>query len=265
MIDLFDNPKAVFAPNFDAYQCGVLGVRIGSPSSVLSGWEVETNDHGWSHLHGGVGFKVREGFVYQIRLPKAFFERLGVESADDFIRELGNYDGMRRILHRDQLLTCGYLWNKGILVWWDLLPKNGLAYLVIFDPTHGVAEDSKSVSFALDSGEECHRAAPDTFELPSKERREHLVEGDLVKLMFRIAIDDKEFVERMWVRVTEVNTGSYAGLLDNDPYSTNEIHSGMRIEFRPEHVIQIWVNQSSRGVSKTVSNWAQKWWSGTGR
>jgi hypothetical protein len=32
----------------------------------------------------------------------------------------------------------------------------------------------------------------------------------------------------------------YVGTLDNDPYCTDEIRSGMRVEFHSDHVIQIY-------------------------
>ena len=40
-------------------------------------------------------------------------------------------------------------------------------------------------------------------------------------------------------RFTEVRPESYVGVLDNDPYCTDEIRSGMRVEFHADHVIQI--------------------------
>ena len=244
MIDLFENPKALLAPDFDPYECSVLGIHVGAPASALDGWEAETNEYGWSHIQGGVAFKVGEGLVYQIKLPSTFIERLEVVNADDFIRELGPNDDMRRIAYRDQPPICGYLWNRGILVWWNLLSEIGLSHLVIFDPARGIPQDSTNVTYTLDSGEERHRDAPDTFELPSRTRRENLIEGDLVKLMFRIVIDEIDFVERMWVRVTDVRHGTYLGVLDNDAYSTNEIRSGMSVGFNADHVIQIWTETS---------------------
>lgn len=62
---------------------------------------------------------------------------------------------------------------------------------------------------------------------------------DLVKLIFRIEFEDETRVERMWVIVTEVRPEFYAGVLDNDPFCTDEIRSGMRVEFHADHVIQI--------------------------
>ena len=94
------------------------------------------------------------------------------------------------------------------------------------------------VSYSLDNGEEIHREAPKTFRL-SREERETLKPGDLVKLIFRIEFGEEAHVERMWLRVTEAKPELYVGVLDNDPYCTDEIQSGMRVEFNAEHVIQI--------------------------
>lgn len=93
--------------------------------------------------------------------------------------------------------------------------------------------------YTLDNGAEIHREFPDTFEVPSQKDRDSLRPGDLVKLIFRIEFDEEAHVERMWVRVSEVNLKSYVGVLDNDPYCTDEIRIGMRVEFHADHVIQI--------------------------
>ena len=95
------------------------------------------------------------------------------------------------------------------------------------------------VTYTLDNGAETHREFPDTFEIPPQEDRERLRPGDLVKLIFRIEFGDEAHVERMWVQVTEVRPESYVGVLDTDPYCTDEICSGMRVEFHADHVIQI--------------------------
>jgi hypothetical protein len=96
-----------------------------------------------------------------------------------------------------------------------------------------------AVTFKLDSGTEAHAEFPDTFALQSANDRSSLGRGDLAKLMFRISDGEKESVERMWVRVQAIRPEGYIGTLDNDAYCTPEIRSGMRVEFTPDHVIQI--------------------------
>ncbi len=95
------------------------------------------------------------------------------------------------------------------------------------------------VTYTLDDGAETHREFPDTFQIPAQADRESLRPDDFVKLIFRIEFDDKAHVERMWVRVTEVRPEFYVGVLDNDPYCTDEIRSGMRVEFHADHIIQL--------------------------
>ncbi len=98
--------------------------------------------------------------------------------------------------------------------------------------------------YELDDGEAMHEAAPDTFHLPSLDERTSLEPGDIVKLVFRIhvASDDGESgcaVERMWVIVQGRQESHYLGILDNDPYCTDEMKAGMKVVFLPKHVIQI--------------------------
>jgi len=95
------------------------------------------------------------------------------------------------------------------------------------------------LNYELDNGEEMHAAAPATFYLPSLEARLNLKPGDFVKLVFRIEHDSGFDVERMWVKIECVTPTGYQGLLDNDPYCTDELRAGAPVEFGPQHVIQI--------------------------
>ena len=96
-----------------------------------------------------------------------------------------------------------------------------------------------SASYTLDSAVETHREFPDTFHIPPQAERGSLRPGDLVKLMFRIQDGEFMHVERMWVIVEEVRPEFYVGVLDNDPYCTAEIHSGQKVQFHSDHVIEI--------------------------
>ena len=97
----------------------------------------------------------------------------------------------------------------------------------------------------LDDGEERHQEAANTFYLPPAGVRSSLQPGQIVKLIFRIDLEDEahvrtQEVERMWVIVqTPMQDGKYVGTLDNDPRCTNGIKSGIEVVFEPKHVIQL--------------------------
>lgn len=99
--------------------------------------------------------------------------------------------------------------------------------------------------WCLEDGEALHRDAPETFWIPDAERRDALQPGDLVKLVFRIAVDndeEPEAVERMWVLVRGRVGEHYFGVLDNDPYAieeNDEFWSGIELPFTARHVIDI--------------------------
>ncbi len=98
--------------------------------------------------------------------------------------------------------------------------------------------------WTLDCGETLHAAAPETFWIPARERRESLDPGAIVKLVFRIALrgmdgTETEEVERMWVIIRGRLDRFYRGELDNNPYCANEIRAGMEVFFEPRYVIQI--------------------------
>src|SRR5262245_55253767 len=79
--------------------------------------------------------------------------------------------------------------------------------------------------FELDSGERLNRAHPETFWIPSANERHNLLPGQIVKLIFHIAIpgetaaEQDVYVHRRWVKVTGKNGNLYMGELDSHPYS----------------------------------------------
>ena len=50
--------------------------------------------------------------------------------------------------------------------------------------------DFQTDGWSIEDGESYHLAAPETFWIPDRERRESLEPGDLAKLIFRISVDD---------------------------------------------------------------------------
>jgi len=88
----------------------------------------------------------------------------------------------------------------------------------------------------LEDGVESHRKSPKTFQIPSAIRRHLIRPGQIVKLMFRIALEEEgkawEETERMWVIVKcRTGFGRYQGVLDNDPYCTKGILAGLQVTF----------------------------------
>ena len=96
-----------------------------------------------------------------------------------------------------------------------------------------------SVTYQLADAEVRHAESPETFEIPSAAERESLNAGDWVKLVFEISDGSRTEVERMWVKVTGRKKDSFDGLLDNDPYCTDELKAGEPVAFGARHVIQI--------------------------
>ena len=99
--------------------------------------------------------------------------------------------------------------------------------------------------WCLEDGEAYHAAAPDTFWIPERHRRDSLQVGDLAKLIFRISVDnahEKVAVERMWVLVRERTPDGYLGVLDNEPNAiaeNDELWLGCELPFAAKHVISI--------------------------
>lgn len=114
-------------------------------------------------------------------------------------------------------------------------------------------EDMRLAALELDgwhlrSGVASHHKWPETFEIPDEKERRSLVDGDIVKLQFKISVPhDNELgdisSERMWV-INHGRSGPYyLGELNNVPACTDEqeyLKVGDRVVFLPEHVISIY-------------------------
>lgn len=139
----------------------------------------------------------------------------------------------------------------------------------------------------LRSGEDAHRAHPDTFWLPEERERRGLRRGMQAKLMFEMiehvpsaagagftsgtrnrqasASTERQqtCVERMWVAVTEVlPEGHYRGMLRNQPftYDPNDesvyLRWGAEVAFGPEHVIDI---DDTPAEEDTLTGFTRRW------
>lgn len=107
-----------------------------------------------------------------------------------------------------------------------------------------IAKLQGDVTFTLEDGVALNHENPDTFWIPPKDRRENLVKDDLVKLVFNLTDGEKTQAERMWVIVKGGDSSGYTGILDNDPYSTDQIKAGLEVSFEPRHVIDIFERES---------------------
>ncbi len=111
----------------------------------------------------------------------------------------------------------------------------------------GISTLSGNVTYILDDAEEVNKQYPDTFWIPSRNIRENLKEGQLIKLLFRFSNGSEDQVERMWVSITKKFDHGYEGLLDNDPYCTKKITAGWKVNFQAKHVIEVYEYEPSDG------------------
>ncbi len=112
-------------------------------------------------------------------------------------------------------------------------------------PADGPVQVTENVSYILEDGEQQHEEFPDTFWIPPAEQRKRLQKDQLVKLLFRITANGETQTERMWVIIEKKTSDGYLGVLDNDPYCTDEMKAGLEVRFQPRHVIQIYEDDDS--------------------
>jgi len=92
------------------------------------------------------------------------------------------------------------------------------------------------------------QARDGVFWLPKLEDRQAIGTGSIAKMLFAIEASDvagapEVHRERMWVEVDGVvgadSDVCFTGILTNDPHNPGLTRAGMRVWFRPEHVIDI--------------------------
>lgn len=86
-----------------------------------------------------------------------------------------------------------------------------------------------------------HEAFPDAFPIPTRQERDALQPGDLVKLVFVLDPPPASGpnAERMWVEVRSVDEGAYDGWLTNAPTVIDHLDAGTFLTFSAEHVAGI--------------------------
>lgn len=77
------------------------------------------------------------------------------------------------------------------------------------------------------------------FSIPTREEREAVAPGDIVKLVFGLADPDEVSAERLWVLVDGVDPAGFQGVLDSAPAYIEGLSEGDVIEFGAEHIIEI--------------------------
>lgn len=100
---------------------------------------------------------------------------------------------------------------------------------------------SHGIDWKLGDGEERHRESPRSFFIPPLRVRDSLKREDVVRLLFVLTRRDADGpnAERMWVKVSEVNSTGYVGILGNSPSAIQDLGPGELIAFEPRHVISV--------------------------
>ena len=96
----------------------------------------------------------------------------------------------------------------------------------------------------LESAEDRHAQAPDTFLIPGEEERTSLQVNQRVQLLFLFIVAAEDGTpeiqcEKMWVTIDAASGDTYQGTLDNCPASSEAVSPGDVISFGPQHVASV--------------------------
>lgn len=93
--------------------------------------------------------------------------------------------------------------------------------------------------WTIENAEECARRRPNTTIIPAPDRREALVVGDVVSVIFTLNKKKLGFVsEWILVEVTQVGDNAYEGALLSDS-PMRELRQGHTVAFLPMHVADV--------------------------
>src|SRR6266567_26641 len=111
----------------------------------------------------------------------------------------------------------------------------------------------------LDDAEAKNAETPESFFIPPAAKRNALVAGDRVKLLFAFEATPEGWNgERMWVEVTSVHDGTYVGRLLNQPEHIETLAPGSEVEFRPQHVAAYDWDPGELGYDASQHAWVSK-------
>ena len=96
----------------------------------------------------------------------------------------------------------------------------------------------------LESAEERHAQAPDTFLIPDHSERDCLQVNQRVQLLFLFIVAASDVTpeiqcEKMWVTICVASRGKYQGTLNSRPVSSGAVALGDLISFGPQHVASV--------------------------
>ena len=111
-------------------------------------------------------------------------------------------------------------------------------------------------SWHLEDADPIAREAKYTFYKPSRKVIGRLKPGDSCKLIFKFESTDPKHscAERMWVIIDDVKDGQYAGFLDNDPYYITDLKAGNVIDFGPQHIIDVSIDDDEPNLPAAYVN-----------
>lgn len=99
----------------------------------------------------------------------------------------------------------------------------------------------------LESAEERHALAPQSFHIPSRNERTALKLGQRVQLLFLMLVDGADppeiQCEKMWVTIDRITSSGYLGILDSMPASSDALSPGDSVEFGPQHVCSVLITK----------------------
>ena len=98
----------------------------------------------------------------------------------------------------------------------------------------------RTVTLTLDNAEESARRMPDSFDLPSRERRESLCVGDVVKLMVVVKQERKSSISAAArATVSAVGESAYEAVLNETLLTYKRVKQGDTVTFLAQHVFAI--------------------------
>ena len=134
LVDLMVDPKFLFDPSFSRDRVSVDGIKLGDLAHAIPQERIkkQKTEGNWLHLNNGARFRLQDGIIVEIGIPKSRTKALQVVSEANVIKMFGKPDRIEQVKVGSIVLVRQYQYlQKGLLVnWSDRL--GGLAHITVF-------------------------------------------------------------------------------------------------------------------------------------
>ncbi len=119
--DLMKHPEFILSDAFSRDGVSVAGIKLGEPEDAIPRKQIkeEKTETDWRHLQSGAKFRVMDGVIVEMGIPKSRTKALGINSEAEISRAFGEPDRIEKVGASGIVLAKQYHYvRRGLIVNW---------------------------------------------------------------------------------------------------------------------------------------------------